>query len=92
MKTPDGLRTTHVVEGTLTFAKKVEAKIKADIAQKKHLNVGPSPRIEVVWEKYLARAKKKKKSWYDDNNRWTLHVEPFVKERKMDAISRATVA
>ena len=91
VKTPEGLRTTHVVEGTVTFAKKVEAKIKADIAQRKHFNVGPAPRIDVVWEKYLIRAKKKKKSWYDDQNRWNLHVEPFVKDRKMDAISRVTV-
>jgi len=91
VKLPDGQRDTHVVEGTITFAKNVEAKIKADIAQKKHFNVGPAPRIDFVWEKYIAWAKKNKKSWYDDNNRWELHIEPFIKDLKMDAITRATV-
>ena len=91
MKLPDGQRKTHVVEGTLSFAKNVEAKLKSDIAQKKHFNVGQSPRIDYAWKKYITWAEKNKKSWYDDKNRWELHVEPYVKDRKMDAITKSSV-
>jgi integrase len=91
VKLPDGDRVTEVVEGTLTFAKSIEAKIKTDISKRKHFKVGPAPLIDEIWKKYLKWAKKNKKSWYDDRNRWELHVEPVVKAKKMDAITRGHI-
>ena len=89
--TPHNGKITQVVEGTLTFAKNVEAKLKTDVSKKKHFKVGPAPKIDVVWKRYLKWAKKNKKSWYDDRNRWELHVEPYVRDMKMDAITRGKV-
>jgi integrase len=91
VKLPDGDRVTEVVEGTFTYAQKIEAKIKTDISKRKHFKVGPAPLIDKLWKKYLKWAKKNKKSWYDDKNRWELHVEPVVKEKKMDAITKGHI-
>ena len=36
----EGGRITRTVEGNLTLARKIEAKIKSDVAQEKHLGTG----------------------------------------------------
>lgn len=84
-------KVTQVVEGTLTFASKIEAKLKTDVSKKKHFKVGPAPKIDLVFGKYIKWARRNKKSWYDDQNRWNLHVAPHVKDMKMDAVTRGKV-
>ena len=86
VSTPEGGRITRTVEGNLTFARKVEAKIKSDVAQEKHLGIRSAPFLSNVWEKYLKWAKKNKGSWKADESRWKNHVAPYIELKKMDSI------
>ena len=88
VRTPEGQRITKVVEGNLTLARKVEAKTKTEVIEKKHLGIQKAPWLSDVWEKYLKWAKRNKKSWYDDDNRWELHVKPYIGDKKMDEVTR----
>ena len=55
--TPEGNRITEVVEGTLTFARKVEATKKTDVAKKKHFNLHKAPFLSDIADQYLKWAK-----------------------------------
>jgi integrase len=90
VKTPEGRRIVRLVDN-LTLAKRVENSIKGKIAEKKILGVVAAPSIVVVWSQYLDWAKRNKKSWDSDKSRWKLHVEPFIKNRNMDGVTRADV-
>lgn len=91
IKPPKGKPVTQVIEGSLTLAKKVENKLKAEIAQEKHLGIIKAPLIEDTWKEYLGWAEINKKSWKDDKSRWSKHVEPHVKGKKMDSIGTIDV-
>ncbi len=85
--TPEGKRITEVVEGTLTFARKIEAKIKTDIAKKKHFNLHQAPFLTDIADIYLKLAKENKKDWRHDEGRWNLHVKPVFRNKKMDQVT-----
>jgi integrase len=68
------------------MAKKLEGKLKTQALEKKLLGLNQAPLIDDVWKKYLEWAKKNKKSWKDDQERWGLHIEPTLKGKKMDAV------
>ncbi|MBA4356100.1 MAG: hypothetical protein C0405_00055, partial [Desulfovibrio sp.] len=81
--TNDGSRYTKIVEGSLAIAKKVEDKLKGEVAQKKHLNITKSDNVDIVWQKYFEWSKQNKKSWEDDQSRWKLHIEPIIGNKNM---------
>jgi len=89
--TPEGKRITKVVDGNLTIAKRIESKIKGDIAQMKHLGISESRNVSDVWNRYLTWAKVNKKSWKADKSRWDTHVAPIISNKKMDAVSRVDI-
>lgn len=91
IKPHQGKPITQVIEGSLSLAKKVENKLKAEIAQEKHLGIIKAPLIGDTWKDYLEWAETNKKSWKDDKSRWSKHVEPYVKGKKMDSISSIDV-
>jgi integrase len=43
--------------------------------------------IDEVWKKYLSWAKQHKKSWNKDLQRWQMHVQPHLRDKKMDAVT-----
>lgn len=88
---PNGSRVTKIVEGNLTVARRVEAKIKTDISQQKNLGIRQSPLLSEAWEKYISWAKTNKKSWKADNYRWNIHVGPFVDGVKMDMLNGSDI-
>jgi len=85
--TPEGNRITEVVEGTLTFARKIEAKKKTDVAKKKHFNLHKAPFLSNIADQYLKWAKDEKKDWRHDEGRWNLHVRPVLDNKKMDQVT-----
>lgn len=91
LPTPEGKRITRMVEGNLSIARKVEAKLKTDITKKKHLGIRKVPLISEVWEKYETWAKANKKDYRHDIGRWNMHVAPKVNGKKMDQLSPADV-
>jgi integrase len=87
VSTPEGKRITEVVEGTLSFARTVEAKTKSDVSKKKHLGLHKAPIIDDVVDLYLKWARENKKDWKHDEGRWNLHIKPVLKNKKMDQIT-----
>lgn len=85
--TPEGGRITEVVEGTLTFARKVEAKKKTDVAKKKHFNLHKSPFLSDIVDQYMKWARENKKDWRHDEGRWNIHVKPVLNNKKMDQVT-----
>ncbi|QTA83785.1 Integrase family protein [Desulfonema limicola] len=86
VSTPNGSRITKTVEGNLTLARRVEAKIKTEVMQQKHLGIRKAPLLSEIWEKYAIWAKENKKSWRHDIGRWKKHVSPHIKGKRMDKI------
>jgi len=86
VSTPEGGRITRIVEGNLTLARKVEAKVKTDVSKEKHLGIRVAPFIYDVWKKYLKWAKKNKSSWQADESRWNHHIAPYIELKKMDSV------
>lgn len=91
IKTPDGNRISRVVDGNLALAKKVEAKLKTEIAEKRFLGIEKAKLIDDVWKDYLDWSKTNKKSWRDDESRWNKHVARHVKSKKMDSLTTVDV-
>jgi len=85
--TPEGKRITEVVEGTLSFARKIEAKKKTDVAKKKHFNLHKAPFLSDIADQYLKWARENKKDWRHDEGRWNLHVKPVIRNKRMDQVS-----
>ena len=50
-----------------------------------------APNIDSVWKKYLKWAKANKRSWDKDSQRWTKHISPHVKYKRMDRITPSDV-
>ena len=92
VSTPEGKRITEVVEGTLTFARNVEAKTKSDVSRNKHLGLQKAPILDDVAELYLKWARENKKDWKHDEGRWNLHIKPVLKNKKMDQITPMDVS
>ena len=85
--TPGGNRITEVVEGTLTYARKVEANIQTDVNKEKHFGLHKAPLLSEAAKKYLKWAKENKKDWRHDEGRWNLHIKPILNHKKMDQIT-----
>ena len=81
-----GKRLTKTVNGNLTLARRVEAKLRLEFGELKHLGIRKAPLISEVWEKYEAWAKKNEKSFSDDISRWNCHVRRHVEGRRMDQL------
>ena len=90
VKIPNGKRVVRLVD-TITLAKRIENKIKGEIAREIHLEIKKAPYISDIWERYIAWAKKHKKSWYDDETRWNKHVKEKVDTKRMDQLKTHNV-
>lgn len=60
--TPQGKRITEVVEGTLSFARKIESKIKTDVSKEKHFDIRKAPILSEIFDLYLKWARENKKT------------------------------
>jgi integrase len=88
VKTPEGKWLTKQTP-TLSLAKKVELKFQSQSVLE-GIGVHKAPLLDVVWKAYLKHAKAFKKSWKDDESRWTHHVTPALptyKALKMDKVT-----
>lgn len=90
--TPEGTRITVVVEGTLTFARQVEANKKSDVAKKQHFNLHKAPFLNNIFDQFLKWAKENKKDWRHDEGRWNLHVKPILGIKRMDQVTPMDVS
>ena len=88
---PEGGRVTRTIGGSLTLARKIEAKLKGDIAQKKHLGVSKALLLSEVWKHFHEWSKANKKTWQTDLQRWEMHIEPVLGNMKMDSIKTKDV-
>ena len=86
IKLPNGKWKSKQVN-SLELAKKVEAKFKTQSVEQDVFNIHKSPIIDAVWCQYLKWAKQNKRSWLDDQIRWTKHISPHLKGMKMDKIA-----
>lgn len=86
VKLSTGKRKSKIVE-SLEFAKNVEAKLKTESIEHELFNVHKAPSLSDAWSKYLAWAKINKKSWTEDQTRWKYHIEPHLKNMKMDKVT-----
>ncbi len=86
VKLSTGKRKSKIVE-SLELAKKVEAKLKTESIELEHFNIQKAPSLSDVWDKYLAWAKINKRSWTEDQTRWRYHIEPHLKNMKMDKVT-----
>ena len=87
VKLPNGTRRSKLVD-SLEVARKVEAKFKSESVT--GAADGPKTenvRLTEIWSQYLEWAKINKKSWNDDQDRWTHHVEPCLKSKSMGEIT-----
>jgi integrase/ribosomal protein L40E len=82
----NGKRTTKVLDD-LHRARKYESKLKTQATENELFGITEVPLIDEVWGKYMSWAKQNKKSWRDDEQRWTRHIQPHLKGRKMNTIS-----
>ena len=71
---------------TYDQAVKVELKFKTAVLDAEVLGIVEVPPLDSVWEHYLGWAKINKRSWRDDEQRWSKHVAPVLAGRKMDAV------
>jgi integrase len=86
IKLPNGKWKSKQVS-SLELAKKVEAKFKTQSVEQEVFNIHKAPVIEEVWCQYLKWAKQNKRSWHDDEIRWTKHISPHLKGMKMDKMT-----
>ena len=86
IKLPNGKWKSKQVS-SLELAKKVEAKFKTQSVEQDVFNIHKAPVLDEVWSKYLKWAKLNKRSWNDDEIRWTKHVSPHLKGMKMDRVT-----
>jgi len=90
IKGANGKRITKVVD-TISVAKKLEQKLKTQTIENNLFGMTSLPMVDEVWDKYLFWAKQHKKSWNKDSQRWQKHVQPYIKGKKMDAVSAFNV-
>jgi integrase len=71
---------------TLTKAKQVEGKYRADSVDEDVFDKRKSPGIDTIWKKYLKWAMVNKRSWRDDETRWNKHISELLGNRPMNKI------
>ena len=86
VKTHNGKRVSKIMD-SIAMAKKFESKLKTKVMEKTLLGVSEIPTVDEIWEHYLDWAKRFKKSWNKDLQRWQMHVQPHLVGKKMDAIT-----
>lgn len=86
VKLATGKRKSKIVD-SLELAKKVEAKLKTEAIEHDVFNIHKTPALSDIWDKYLAWAKANKKTWKEDQDRWMHHVEPHLRNMRMDKIT-----
>lgn len=83
---PNGNWKSKIVE-SLEMAKKVDAKYKTEAVEQDVFNIHHAPSLLDAWSQYLEWAKLNKRSWKDDETRWRKHIQPYLKNRKMDQVT-----
>ena len=83
---PTGKRVSKIVD-SIAMAKKFESKLKTQAVEKTLLGVSEVPTIDEIWENYLDWAKKFKKSWHKDYQRWQMHVQPHLSGKRMGTVA-----
>jgi hypothetical protein len=86
VKDKDGRRISKVLD-SISMAKKLERKLKTQSLENSLFGISKIWMIDDVLEKYLSWAKQHKKSWNKDMQRWQMHVQPYLRGKKMDAIT-----
>jgi len=86
VKLTTGKRVSKIVD-SLELAKKVEAKLKTESIENELFNIQKHPPLSDILNKYLAWAKANKKTWKEDQDRWMHHVEPQLKNMRMDKVT-----
>lgn len=77
---------TKVIVGNYTQAKRYELNKLKLLFEKNELGLIRPPFIEECWEKYKEDAQIRKKSFRHDVGRWRKHIQPYVKDLKMDEL------
>lgn len=86
-KLPNSKWKTKIV-ASLDLAYRVEAKIKTEIVELEVFDIqSKAPCIDEVWGIYLKWAKHNKKTWPDDEIRWTKHLSPSLGSVMMNKIT-----
>ena len=75
---PNGQRKTQVVNGNLTTAINVEARIKTDIKQEKYFGIKKAPHIHDMHEELMKWNRKYKKNPKIESSRWNVHISPYI--------------
>ncbi len=86
VKQPNGRWKSKQV-GSLDLAKNVEAKFKTQSIEETVFDIHQAPLIDSVWKHYIKWAQLNKRSWFDDQIRWTKHISGHLKSKRMDKIT-----
>lgn len=85
---PNGKRIVRVVDGNLTTAIKVEAKLKTDIMKEKHFGIKKAPFIHDVYDKFEKWNRRNRKTSKHLSSRWKVHIADYISETKrMDQLT-----
>jgi hypothetical protein len=85
VKLADGHRVSKVLD-SLAMARKLERKLKDEVAEKKLFGIAKAPLVDDIWLEYLKWAKQNKKRWKEEEWRWKSHIEPHLKGKTMDMV------
>lgn len=86
VRLPNGKWLSKQVDN-LKLAQNVEAKFRTQRVELDVFDKHIVYKIDNVWKKYIRWAKVHKRSWHDDETRWTLHVAQHVKNKPMNQIT-----
>ena len=97
VRNQEGRKVTKTVD-SLALARKVEAKFRTMAVEEqifgKEFLSKPKPMVLTLshaWEKFLPWAMTNKKSWKEDQSRWTHHVEPHLALKRLSRITPADI-
>lgn len=80
MPTPAGNRITQVVQGNISLAERVEAKIKVDIIQERNFGIRKAPLIHDTFRAYKKWTEQNRKGPRMLSSRWDVHIGPYIPE------------
>lgn len=81
----DGKRVCHTVD-TRALAEEKHRDLETRKDRKKLFGEVRAPRVDEVFERFLAWAKKEKSSWSDDEYRYAKHLKPVIGGKRLDEV------
>lgn len=92
LPTPSGKRRTRVINGPLSYAKKVEAKLKVEIMQERDFGIKKAPLIHDTFKEYAKWAERYKKDPKMVLSRWKNHIEQYIPDSwTMDKLTASDI-